>query len=166
MPKTVAYAGDSIDGANAALPAANSHPLTTAMGYGVDAAQRAILFWDVMRQRSNQFLKDSADPAPQVLSYEAEVVIDGRTFERPVNYRLLRIVPPEGVQIDPTRRPFVVVDPRAGHGPGIGGFKADSEIGVAIRRAIHAIWSPSCPIPCLDRPSRILPAPKRSSSKR
>jgi pimeloyl-ACP methyl ester carboxylesterase len=31
------------------------------------------------------------------------------------------------------RRPFVVVDPRAGHGPGIGGFKADSEIGVAMK---------------------------------
>jgi hypothetical protein len=27
----------------------------------------------------------------------------------------------------------VVVDPRAGHGPGIGGFKADSELGVAMR---------------------------------
>ena len=35
--------------------------------------------------------------------------------------------------IDPLKRPFVVVDPRAGHGPGIGGFKADSEIGVAMR---------------------------------
>ena len=112
--------------------ASGSHPLTSAIGYGDDAAQRAILFWDVMRQRGNQFLKDSADPAPQVLSYEAEVVIDGRTFERPVNYRLLRIVPPEGVQVDPTRRPFVIIDPRAGHGPGIGGFKADSEIGVAL----------------------------------
>ena len=109
------------------------------MGYGVDAAQRAILFWDVMRQRGNQFLKDSADPAPQVLSYEAEVVIDGRTFERPVNYRLLRIVPPEGVQVEPTRRPFVIIDPRAGHGPGIGGFKADSEIGVAVK-AGHACY--------------------------
>ena len=31
------------------------------------------------------------------------------------------------------RRPFVIVDPRAGHGPGIGGFKADSEIGVAFK---------------------------------
>ena len=28
---------------------------------------------------------------------------------------------------------FVIVDPRAGHGPGIGGFKADSEIGVALQ---------------------------------
>jgi hypothetical protein len=27
----------------------------------------------------------------------------------------------------------VIVDPRAGHGPGIGGFKADSEIGVALK---------------------------------
>ena len=27
----------------------------------------------------------------------------------------------------------MVVDPRAGHGPGIGGFKADSEIGVAFK---------------------------------
>ena len=41
--------------------------------------------------------------------------------------------PAQGVEIDPTRRPFVVVDPRAGHGPGIGGFKADSEIGVAFK---------------------------------
>ena len=38
-----------------------------------------------------------------------------------------------GVTIDPKKRPFVVVDPRAGHGPGIGGFKADSELGVAMR---------------------------------
>ena len=132
MTKAITYAGNSTNGSNAALFASGSHPLTSAIGYGDDAAQRAILFWDVMRQRGNQFLKDSADPAPQVLSYEAEVVIDGRTFERPVNYRLLRIVPPECVQVEPTRRPFVIIDPRAGHGPGIGGFKADSEIGVAL----------------------------------
>lgn len=53
-------------------------------------------------------------------------------MERPVNYGLARIIPPEGVEIDPRKRPFVVVDPRAGHGPGIGGFKADSEIGAAL----------------------------------
>ena len=39
----------------------------------------------------------------------------------------------KGVTIDRQRRPFVIVDPRAGHGPGIGGFKADSEIGVAFK---------------------------------
>ena len=49
-----------------------------------------------------------------------------------MNYALVRIVPPAGVTIDPTKRPFIVVDPRAGHGPGIGGMKQDSEIGVAL----------------------------------
>jgi hypothetical protein len=33
----------------------------------------------------------------------------------------------------------VVVDPRAGHGPGIGGFKFDSEVGMAMR-AGHAVY--------------------------
>ena len=61
------------------------------------------------------------------------MVLDARTFERPANYLLARIEPPAEVTIDPKRRPFVVVDPRAGHGPGIGGFKADSELGVAMR---------------------------------
>ncbi|WP_159711697.1 DUF3141 domain-containing protein, partial [Geminicoccus flavidas] len=32
----------------------------------------------------------------------------------------------------PCKRPIIVIDPRAGHGPGIGGFKPDSEIGVAL----------------------------------
>src|SRR5208337_2380918 len=36
------------------------------------------------------------------------------------------------MQEDPAKRPFIVVDPRAGHGPGIGGMKSDSEIGVAL----------------------------------
>ena len=70
---------------------------------------------------------------PHVLEYAAELVLDGRNFERPVNYLLVRIIPPPGVKIDMRRRPFVIVDPRAGHGPGIGGFKADSEIGVALQ---------------------------------
>src|SRR3989454_1985881 len=59
--------------------------------------------------------------------------MDGRKLPRPVNYVLARMIPPAGVQIDERKRPFVVVDPRAGHGPGIGGFKADSEIGVAFK---------------------------------
>src|SRR6516164_9313792 len=95
-----------------------------AVDYMVDAAQRTVLFWDVMRQRGNQYREHLAETAPHVLDYEAELLIDGRTLERPVNYALVRIVPPKGVGIDPLRRPFVIVDPRAGHGPGIGAFKA------------------------------------------
>jgi hypothetical protein len=53
---------------------------------------------------------------------------------------------PESVTIDPRRRPFVVVDPRAGHGPGIAGFKADSEIGVALKGGIPATSPAFCPI--------------------
>src|SRR5262249_47912512 len=104
-----------------------------AMDYMVDAAQRSILFWDVMRQRGNQYPERLAEPVPHVLDYKVERVLDGRKFERPVNYGLVKVIPPSGVEIDPKRRPFVVVDPRAGHGPGIGGFKADSEIGVAFK---------------------------------
>jgi pimeloyl-ACP methyl ester carboxylesterase len=101
--------------------------------YAVDAAQRTILFWDVMRERGNQYRAHMAETAPHVLDFKAELVVDGRLFERPVNYCLVRIVPPPGIEIDMRQRPFVIVDPRAGHGPGIGGFKADSEIGVALK---------------------------------
>ena len=104
-----------------------------AIEYMTDAAQRSVLFMDVMRQRGNQYQEHLAETVPHVLDYKAELVMDGRTLKRPVNYLLVRIVPPKGVEIDQTRRPFVVVDPRAGHGPGIGGFKADSEIGVAMK---------------------------------
>lgn len=103
-----------------------------AVEYWVDAVQRATLFWDVMRQRGNQYFQHMDQKAPHVLSFEAELIMDGRKLPRPANYALARINPPKGVQIDPRKRPFVVVDPRAGHGPGIGGFKADSEIGVAM----------------------------------
>jgi hypothetical protein len=110
-----------------------------AFGYAVDAWQRSVLFLDVMRRRAAQSEAHAARAAPHVLDYDAELVLDGRRLERPVNYVLARILPPEGVAIDPTKRPFVIVDPRAGHGPGIGGFKADSEIGVAMN-AGHAAY--------------------------
>src|SRR5947208_3796886 len=86
-----------------------------AMEYMVDAAQRTVLFWDVMRQRGNQYREHLAETAPHVLEYEVELVVDGRTLERPVNYALVRVVPPKGIHVDPLRRPFVIVDPRAGH---------------------------------------------------
>jgi uncharacterized protein DUF3141 len=101
--------------------------------YWTDAAQRSVLFWDVMRQRGNQYRAHMAEAAPHVLNFKAELIIDGRLLDRPVNYCLARIVPPADLEIDLSRRPFVIVDPRAGHGPGIGGFKADSEIGVALK---------------------------------
>ena len=108
-------------------------PWQAAWDYWTDAAQRTVLFWDVMRKRGNMYLEHEQKGKPPVLIFEHEMVLDGRTLERPVNYFLVRIVPPAGIRVDPQKRPFVVVDPRAGHGPGIGGFKVDSEIGVALR---------------------------------
>lgn len=105
----------------------------SAFDYWRDALERSVLYLDVMRQRGNQYIEHIAKTKPTVLGFDAEVLMDGRELPRPVNYELLRVVPPAGVEIDPLKRPFVVVDPRAGHGPGIGGFKPDSEIGVALR---------------------------------
>ncbi len=107
--------------------------VSSAVEYMVDAGQRSVLFLDIMRQRGDQYREHVAQTAPHVLQYAAELITDGRTLGEPVNYALVRIVPPKGVEIDMSRRPFIVVDPRAGHGPGIGGFKADSEIGVAMK---------------------------------
>jgi pimeloyl-ACP methyl ester carboxylesterase len=52
---------------------------------------------------------------------------------------LLRIIPPKGVTVERKRRPYIIIDPRAGHGPGIGGFKDDSQIGVALREG-HPVY--------------------------
>ena len=102
------------------------------LDYWVDAWQRSILLLDVLRQRGNNCLEHNARTAPNVLSFDVELVLDGRSLPRPVNYGLVRIIPPQGTAIDPNKRPFIVFDPRAGHGPGIGGMKHDSEIGVAL----------------------------------
>ena len=96
-----------------------------AVDYMIDAGQRTVLFWDVMRQRGNQYREHLAETTPHVLSYEAELIIDGRTLNRPVNYALVRIVPPKGVTIDPQRRPFVIV-----------GTKSDKLSGNTLRKAL------------------------------
>jgi pimeloyl-ACP methyl ester carboxylesterase len=107
--------------------------VSSAVDYVIDAVQRTVLFWDIMRQRGNQYREHLAETLPHVLHYAFEVITDGRSLDRPVNYGLVRIIPPPGREVDQTRRPFVFIDPRAGHGPGIGGFKPESEIGVALK---------------------------------
>jgi pimeloyl-ACP methyl ester carboxylesterase len=107
--------------------------------YWRDVWQRWALFLETLNERGNIYVAQAAKEAPNVLSFPAEVVLDARQFPRPVNYVLVRIVPPADVEIDSRKPPIVVVDPRAGHGPGIGGMKPDSEIGVALR-AGHAVY--------------------------
>jgi Protein of unknown function (DUF3141) len=112
---------------------------TSGAQYAVDFAQRSVLFWDTLRQRGNNFLEHERQGLPPVLHFDYEMIMDGRSLERPVNYALLRIVPPEGVTVDAKRRPYVIIDPRGGHGPGIGGFKDDSQVGVALREG-HPVY--------------------------
>ncbi|MFO1150724.1 MAG: DUF3141 domain-containing protein [Alsobacter sp.] len=112
----------------------DGNPLAHAAAtYWIDTAQRALLFADTLRERGNVYHRQAEAKVPNVLSFKADVVMDGRKLERPVNYALVRIIPPKGVEIDRRKRPFIVFDPRAGHGPGIGGMKQDSEIGVALK---------------------------------
>ncbi|WP_248323876.1 MULTISPECIES: DUF3141 domain-containing protein [unclassified Caballeronia] len=121
-------------GANARAPT----PWDT-WSYGLDLIQRSVMFWDTLRERGTAFYERSRQEPKPVLHFDYEFVLDGRQFERPVNYALLKITPPEGVTVDPRKRPYLIIDPRAGHGPGIGGFKDDSQAGVALR-AGHPVY--------------------------
>ncbi|MFC7693268.1 DUF3141 domain-containing protein [Paeniroseomonas aquatica] len=122
------------------LPASPRALLQDAADYAVDAAQRGVLFLDTMRRAGNIFVEHEAAGCPPVLFFDWDMVVDGRTLPRPCNYALVRIRHPEGAApLDPRLRPFVIIDPRAGHGAGIGGFKSDSQVGVALRRG-HPVY--------------------------
>src|ERR1700744_1248049 len=72
-----------------------------AFEYTNDFWQRSILYLDVLRQRGNNCIARSTEQAPNVLSFEFEVVIVGNTLARPVNYGLVRILPPAGMETKP-----------------------------------------------------------------
>lgn len=107
--------------------------------YLVDFAQRCVLFADIQRQRGNNQLLQEREGCPPVLAYDYDLVIDGATLERPVNYSLVAIRPPAGVKVRDNGRPYIIIDPRAGHGSGIGGFKSESEVGCALK-AGHPVY--------------------------
>ena len=101
------------------------------------------------------------------LNYEAELVVDGRKLDRPVNYGLVRIVPPAGVEVDPT--PTALCDHRSARRPRSGDRRLQSRQRDRRRaqgRAIPVISSVFCPIRCLARRSRTSPAPKQCSSRK
>src|SRR5262249_21215384 len=118
---------------NSANAPVSANLVGEAEAYWTDAYQRSLLLLDVLRQRGERYREHAAKVAPHVLKFGCELVMDGRKLRRPVNYALARIEPPKDADIDEKKRPFVIVDPRAGHGPGIGGFKPQSEIGVAFK---------------------------------
>ncbi len=135
-----------------------------AFDYWVDTFQRTLLFTDILRKRGNMYLEHARLGHPPVLIFDYEMVMDGRILKKPVNYSLIRILErrdSEKISVqrdlvieadrrsatdidrspadDKYKRPIVVIDPRAGHGPGIGGSKLDSQIGVALNHG-HPVY--------------------------
>lgn len=100
--------------------------------YVRDASERAAMTADTLRQTSDNHTAHREAGSPPVLIYDYDIIMDGAHQPRPTNYLLLEIRPPEGYTIDPSLRPCIIIDPRAGHGGGIGGFKEDSQVGVAL----------------------------------
>ena len=110
--------------------------LQDVLDYQRDLVERTILFWDTLRQRANNMLAHERAGMPPLLDFKYETLLDARRFESPVNYALLRITEVGkdccGDYLDPAKPPVIIFDPRAGHGPGIGGFKRESEVGMAM----------------------------------
>ena len=113
--------------------------LSQTRDYLTDAMQRTVLFLDTLLDRGNDYTEHLDAGTPPLLKFAHDVVLDGHDLPEPCNYALLRLTPPDGMPVNPAARPVVVVDPRAGHGPGIGGFKFDSEVGMAMR-AGHTVY--------------------------
>ncbi len=108
--------------------------------YVKDCGQRWILFIDTLCRRGDACIAREKEGFKPVLAFDYDIVVDGRKLERPVNYALVQIHPPPGTK-SPREdvRPWVIIDPRAGHGSGIGGFKSESEVGVALREG-HPVY--------------------------
>ena len=133
-------------------PASKSKIADAARQYQMDFGQRVILFLDILRERANNMLAYEQAGMPPVLNFEHDTILDARTFERPVNYALLRITGSGKDHIadcvDEDARPVFILDPRAGHGPGIGGFKHDSEVGMAMHEGHPVYFAIFFPEPC------------------
>lgn len=101
--------------------------------YWVDFAQRSVLYWDALRQRGDNTLVHERAGHPLLLKFSYETLIDGGDLPRPVNYSLLRINFDSGQPLNEKRAPVIIIDPRGGHGAGIGGFQQDSIVGESLR---------------------------------
>jgi pimeloyl-ACP methyl ester carboxylesterase len=141
--------------------------------YLVDSLQRSVIFTDILRKRGNNYIKHIRSGQPPVLTFNYELILNAKNFQRPVNYSLVRISDrrrkndeaPDKInrrresRESPAKpkRPIVIIDPRAGHGPGIGGSKRDSEIGMALEHGhpVYFILFYTDPIPGQTMPDVI-----------
>lgn len=119
--------------------------------------QRTPIFLDTIFKSSMNHVLLKNQNQPAVLVFDYELVFSGQNLDPPVNYDLVRIIDrrsDEGHDArhlptkenrdyssydelknqigNKSKRPLFVVDPRAGHGPGISGSKTNSQIGIAL----------------------------------
>lgn len=138
--------------AGIAAQAPTTQPLLDLFAYQRDVWEHTVLFWDTLRQRANAMIEHERAGLPPLLNFRYETLLDARRFERPANYALLRSIEvgADCVEdcVDPTKPPIIIIDPRAGHGPGIGGFKRDSEVGMALHEGHTVYFVIFFPEPC------------------
>ncbi len=150
-PRATAVA-PSVPDAKAA-PASTPHSaIDDAYAYQAELWRRSVLFLDTLRVRANNMLAHEQAGLPPLLNFDYETLLDARRFEPPANYGLLRITgTPEHRAEECERadaRPVIIIDPRAGHGPGIGGFKRESEVGMALHEGHPTYFVVFYPEPC------------------
>ncbi|MBI2770397.1 MAG: DUF3141 domain-containing protein [Burkholderiales bacterium] len=133
-------------------PAVPVSLMEQALRYQIDRWQRSLMLLDTFRERANNMLAHETAGMPPPLHFEYETILDARLFERPANYALLRITRCEEDDamdcVDASKPPVVIIDPRAGHGPGIGGFKHDSEVGMSLHEGHATYFVVFFPLPC------------------
>ncbi|MGA7478405.1 MAG: DUF3141 domain-containing protein, partial [Azonexus sp.] len=83
LQKRLKHAQDEFTGALREAQAESAATLPTLLAsstawndYAVDFAQRAILFWDTMRQRGNNFREHQKKGLPPLLHFAYETVLD------------------------------------------------------------------------------------------
>lgn len=103
------------------------------LSYSTDSSKRLLQTAEILKERGDIFIDHELAGCPPVLDYDYDVIMDASNFDRPCNYVLLKINPPEGIETKEDNRPYIIIDPRAGHGAGIGGFKPESQVGVALK---------------------------------
>lgn len=119
--------------------------------YMIDAAQRSALFWDALRRRANNMIDHERNGLPPLLKFKYEEIADASDYDPPTNYKLLKILEIDDICLDdcldPEKPPLMIIEPRAGHGPGIGGFKRDSEVGIALHEGYPVYFVAFTPAP-------------------
>jgi hypothetical protein len=133
-----------------ARPAA-AQSLQQVLRYQIDFWQRSVLFLDTLRARANNMFAHEEAGMPPPLDFDYETILDARRFARPANYALLRITRCRNIHeadfADRSKAPVIILDPRAGHGPGIGGSKHDSEVGMALHEGHPTYFVTFFPLP-------------------